>query len=487
HLEKHERHWDFLIREFTRWSECLLKLSHRFYIVEDEINSRSKEILEQYRKLQREYDKTCRILNNAKQGVDLITQLKWNEDDDLLRKWRHACLCIQKIYRGNQSRDLVHRMKKSIPFLRYYVRKYLIRLRHKMMVREKCVPLLTKVQAHFRRHLAKKIVAARMLALCQPIAEAFNPLVRRFYYDSCWFENTVLLGWGQSALTMQRLYRGWKGRKRARRAADRRQKAEIERARKNRLAAAEREAEDLKERMRQEELARRKAEAEFALQKKQRAEARATAEKAEQERLAMEEHLRQERRREEMLARKKAEADAKAAKKRVLEERREQMRKRIAEEQKIFDERERNRKSWAKEALQEQRKLFMEKLVADRQAREAAVAAEAEARRQREDERRLKIEWMNRPWKGDDAEVAAFRDWFLQRFGGEDKWKDDGDAEEAVAASPTSPALAATGVAAPQKMSLQLQQFRVSRAFAFLDRQLEDVLPIPGFTPKLFT
>ncbi|CAD7955406.1 unnamed protein product [Amoebophrya sp. A120] len=461
-LAKHDAHWDFIIKEFSRWATCLIKLSHRYYIVEDEINSRGKELLEQYTKIRAQLEYATTTLDNARKGVDLITQAKWTNDEALLQKYENGSILIQKIVRGHQTRKFMTTLRHSIVFMRYYVKRFLVKFRRELMLRKKCVPYLIKVQAHCRRHLAKKIVAARMNEVCGPIAERLNPLLKRYYYDTCWMENTVLAGWEESTLTMQRLFRGFRGRKRARRAQEKKRKEEAERARLKAMAQADRDAEETKRKMREEEKARKKAEAEFAAAQAKRAEMRAQAEKEERERLALEEHLKQERRKQEAIERRKAEQEEKLRKKDEIEKKREVMRRNLEKQRKIQAERENNRKDIAREALAEQRREYREKLAADREQRKQEEVDRENARLESEALKRAKLQWLNRPWRGDEEEIAEFREWFFSKWG----------------------ALGPGGLA---EAPLQLLQYRSTKAFQFLDREVAEVLPAPGFLVKKFT
>lgn len=236
-LKTSDETWEFLIAELQRFGESLVKLTHRFYIIEEEINNRSRDVLVAYKKLKKQLEITTNTLNNAQRDVPLLIAAQWAEDKKLIFKYQMNATIIQCCWRAFKTRRHYKSFQMNKLKLTIIVKKLMRGYRYKKHLRIVVVPALVKVQAHCRRHLAGKIIRARMEKVCGKLAAVFNPLCRKWYFEKHVFFNGVLKGFDSAARTMQRLFRGHKGRKKFRKRLDKKRRELAEKERKKKLMA----------------------------------------------------------------------------------------------------------------------------------------------------------------------------------------------------------------------------------------------------------
>lgn len=78
--ESHERSWEFLMREMGRMADCIIRLTHRFYVVENEINARNRDILIAYKLTKDKYEFTLNCLTAARRENFVYAYIRWTGD-----------------------------------------------------------------------------------------------------------------------------------------------------------------------------------------------------------------------------------------------------------------------------------------------------------------------------------------------------------------------------------------------------------------------
>lgn len=111
----------------------------------------------------------------------------------------------------------------------------------------------------------------------------------------------------------------------------------------------------------------------------------------------------------------KREEEERRRKEEILKQRKEKMEAFFEEQRKKMEWKEKNRKQFARNAMAEQLLEFRKRNKQLRVAKEVAEKRRVAREKAREEKKEMRLKWLNRPWSGDEQELADLRNFLLRQ------------------------------------------------------------------------